>query len=236
MRTALLTTSTVHHDYFAWSVAGLQPWSGSLVETESLAAPFEVAHQYEELRESYERDLWLRDARPPAFLEDNAKKVPTVNCPEAVSYLLNLQPDVVIVFGTGKLKAELLSSVQAVFLNLHGGDPQQYRGLDSHLWAVYHKDFGALVTSLHHVNERLDDGDIVDLRPVEISPGMPLYALRAANTEICVAIVRDVLRLMLEGCSVKRVPQKQRGRYYSYMPSALKEICVRNFTRHTETL
>ena len=236
MRTALLTTSTVHHDYFAWSVAGLQPWSGILVETESLPAPFEVAHHYEKLREAYERDLWFRDAGPRGFLEENAKKVPTVNCPEAVSYLRNLQPDVVIVFGTGKLKAALLSSIQTVFLNLHGGNPEQYRGLDSHLWAVYHKDFSALVASLHHVNERLDDGDIVDLRPVEINRGMPLHALRAANTEICVAMVRDTLRLMLDGCSVKRVPQKQRGRYYSFMPAALKETCVRNFTRYTETL
>ena len=28
---------------------------------------------------------------------------------------------------------------------------QKYRGLDSHYWSIYHKDFESLVTTLHRV-------------------------------------------------------------------------------------
>ena len=31
-------------------------------------------------------------------------------------------------------------------------------------------------------------------------------------------------------------PQRQLGRYYSYMPAVLKDICTRNFERYTATL
>ena len=73
------------------------------------------------------------------------------------------------------------------------GDPRQYRGLDTHLWAIYHGDFGGLVTCLHHVDLQLDTGDIVDCRPVPIARDMELHELRAANTRVCVELIRSAL-------------------------------------------
>ena len=82
----------------------------------------------------------------------------------------------------------MINVVPEKIFNLHGGDPQRYRGLDTHLWAIYHKDFGGLVTTLH-ILPKLDDGDIVSMGTLPVSKDMPLYALRKVNTEVCVNLV-----------------------------------------------
>src|SRR6185312_14163853 len=67
-----------------------------------------------------------------------------------------LKPDVLLDFGTGKLSPEVLAVPRLAALNLHGGDPERYRGLDTHLWAVCQLDFEALVTTIHHMDATLD--------------------------------------------------------------------------------
>ena len=44
---------------------------------------------------------------------------------------------------------------------MHGGDPEYYRGLDSFLWAIYHKDFNKFYVTLHNVNNTFDSGGVI---------------------------------------------------------------------------
>ena len=79
------------------------------------------------------------------------------------------------------------------FLNLHGGNPITYRGLDSHLWAIYHEDFSELVTSIHLVEPELDTGKLINKRPIKLKSKMKLYQLRAENTLCCIALTLEAL-------------------------------------------
>ena len=155
-----------------------------------------------------------------------------INDAGIVAELRRSEPAVVVVFGTRKLSQEVIGCAAIACLNLHGGDPRQYRGLDTHLWAVYHGDFAGLVTCLHHVDRELDTGDIVDSRPVPIVRDMELHELRAANTRVCVELVKIVLATERP----KRIRQASKGRYYSFMPRCLKELCVEKFRRHAGSL
>ncbi len=121
-------------------------------------------------------------------------------------------------------------------LNLHGGDPENYRGLDSHLWAIYHRDFEALVTTLHFVTSELDDGDIVGQMRVPLRSGMALHQLRAANTEVCVELTVSALEALRSRGVLDARRQLRCGRYYSFMPTPLKELCNRRFATHTSRL
>ncbi len=114
-------------------------------------------------------------------------------------------------------------------MNLHGGDPEEYRGLDTHLWAIYHNDFGGPVTTLHTVAAVLDAGDICLQDVVAVKPIMPLHQLRAANTDTCIRLARSALASFADLGTLPARKQIRRGRYYSFMPSPLKEVCRRNF-------
>ena len=43
-------------------------------------------------------------------------------------------------------------------INVHRGIINKYRGLDSDLWAIYHKDLDNIGVTIHKVDENLDTG------------------------------------------------------------------------------
>lgn len=233
MKVALLTTDTTHHRYYAWKLAEEFPLASIVVETRPLEPPFETFHPFESRRDEYEREVLLDGFG--GTLADLAPLHAVENVNEAATLLRATPADVVFVFGTGLLLPETIGAARAC-LNLHGGDPEEYRGLDTHLWTVYHADFPALVTTLHHVSEELDRGDVAYREPVPLRRDMPLHELRARNTELCVELSLRALRELAATGSVPRRAQTRRGRYYSFMPAALKDRCVTQFERYTATL
>jgi hypothetical protein len=233
MRVALLTTATTHHDYYARQVAAALPLAAIFVETGALRAPFETSHPFERERDAYETQALL-GGRPIALGEvAPTRSFESMNDPAAVAALGALELDVTLVFGTGRLGAPVIEAARLACLNLHGGDPEEYRGLDTHLWAIYHRDFEGLVTTLHHVDLGLDTGDVVARTRLQLRPAMPLAALRAVNTAACVRMTLEALQTLERTGALPRTPLGRRGRYYSFMPAVLKDVCVRAFARHT---
>jgi methionyl-tRNA formyltransferase len=234
VRTALLTTDTTHHAYYAWKLAERHPLDAIVVETLAPTPPFETFHPFEARREEYEREVL--SAAFGGALSDVAPVIQAESANDAVGSLAELGLDVVLVFGTGLLRASVFELPRVACLNLHGGDPEEYRGLDTHLWAIYHGDFPALVTTLHHVDAELDCGDIAGQAPVPLPRGTRLHELRARNTEVCLSLSVDALDAAARDGVVPRRRQAKRGRYYSWMPAVLKDGVVARFERHTGAL
>jgi methionyl-tRNA formyltransferase len=233
MRIVLLTTEAVHHLYFAWRLREAFPLHAILVEQP--APPAHEPHPFEKRRDAFERDTLLRGA--PRQLADLAETwtFASVNHTDAVAALARSAADVILVFGTRKLETAV-RALAPHCLNLHGGNPEHYRGLDSHLWAIYHQDFANLVTTLHRVDERLDTGEIVLQSQVPLDHSMDLAALRARNTEECVRLSRLALTSLATSGWLPTRRQAQRGRYYSALPAALIERVEKNFARHVSEL
>jgi methionyl-tRNA formyltransferase len=236
VKISILTTQTLHHAYFVREVASRYPVARAFCETTALQPPFDTAHPFEARRDQHERQIWFNgsDRRVSDFVP--TESIASMNDNAAVASLSELAPDVVIVFGTGRLEPAALAIQPRLMLNLHGGDPEEYRGLDTHLWAVYHRDFGALVTTLHRMSPTLDAGDVVQSAAIPLRPRMELHELRAANTEICVGLTLEALSAIQARGDVASRRQQHAGRYYSFMPTALKELCVRRFAAHTSRM
>ncbi len=232
MKIALLTTETLHHAYFARELARNHAISAFCETRPTTPPPFATHHTFEDAREEHEVARWFNGvkARIGDFVPSRA--VETMNDPAALIALQNENPDAVIVFGTGMLKLPLCEAFEGRIFNLHGADPEQYRGLDSHLWAIYHRDFAGLVTTLHRLDAGLDTGDIVGMKPLPLARHMKLHRLRAVNSELCVRLTQDALTRLDSGTLTAR-PQASAGRYYSAMPTVLKDICVRRFEAYT---
>jgi hypothetical protein len=238
MRLAILTTETPHHAYFVREIVAEFSVDLILSETTGLTAPFETGHAFEAERDLYEREMWFSGNNPPLTEASGVevKSFPSMNDPEAVDCLDELSPDAVVVFGTGLLRAPIIGTCPNGIINLHGGDPEEYRGLDTHMWAIYHRDFGGLITTLHHVDPALDNGDIIERQKIPATAGMKLHELRRANTEVCVALTKNALRARRDQGNFNATPQTQKGRMYSFMPTPLKDICVKRFESYTGKL
>ncbi|KKL04655.1 hypothetical protein LCGC14_2613900, partial [marine sediment metagenome] len=166
----ILTTDTVHHVYFCQELRRkFRDIDFFVMEEANQKVKDSADTDFSRQQKVYEEELWFKDfigiigvhgtnptKKPIPKL--NSIKVDNVNRHASLDWIFNLEPDLIVVYGTGRIGQELIKQFEGIIVNLHGGDAEKYRGLDSHLWAVYHNDFDSFFVTLHHVNEKFDDG------------------------------------------------------------------------------
>ena len=236
LRTVILSTETNHHLYYVWQLLELCTVEAVILESNSLSPKFETNHKFENEREEYEKFQVLKDG-PKKF--ENLLPVhafSSINDPACIQKIEELKPDMVIIFGTGKVCPYIISIPHKACLNLHGGAPEYYRGLDSHLWAIYHNDFKNLVTTMHFVEPVLDCGQIIFQEQLRLSKESTLMKLRIINTIACIRMSALALNSMDQNSFLPCRSQLRKGRYYSFMPTDLKDVCLKKFNHHIQSL
>jgi len=236
MRVLVLTTDTLHHAYFVRELVSQVSLLHVILETTGVTPAFDVTHPFESRRDQYERDVWFKGKDPSVREFAETTICANVNDHDAVEAAKRFSPDLTVAFGIRKAEPSLIGAAGPRVVNLHGGDPEFYRGLDSHLWAIYHNDFKNIVTTLHVLNEAFDDGPIIGIRPVALCRDMELHQLRHRNTESAFELTRAAVDELRRTGDVPSRNQRQVGRYYSFMPAVLKPICVKRFAKHCAKL
>ena len=168
MRVIVLTTETPHHLYFVKEVSTVFNIIGIGVESKLLKAPFQANHSFEDERDRYEAAEFLQEKRVSFKDFCETKAFDNINDEGCIQFVADLKPDVIITFGTGLIRKSLIHLCPDGFINLHGGDPEYYRGLDTHMWAIYHREFEQLIVTLHRLNPSLDDGEIIQQAQIRL--------------------------------------------------------------------
>ena len=237
MKLIIFTTDTPHHIYFVKNISKYFNIKATILEKKLSSPPtFSTHHSFEDLRHEYENSILLEGEKQ--WFNDYCQtfEFDNINDTACVHFIEKEKPDVILTFGTGIIKKPIIDKCREGIVNFHGGDPQFYRGLDSHLWAIYHKDFSQFKVSLHRLNTHLDDGELIDQRSVEITKDLELYMLRSETTKLCIELAISALDKFAKMGVFRFVPQKSIGRYYSFMPSVLKEICLKNYNNYKKRL
>ena len=92
---------------------------------------------------------------------ENFHFVNTVNDDETADLLQKLNPDVIIVNGTGIIKKHILDLCDAPFINMHTGITPKYRGVHGGYWALVNHDEEHCGVTVHLVDEGIDTGSIL---------------------------------------------------------------------------
>jgi folate-dependent phosphoribosylglycinamide formyltransferase PurN len=236
MKLILLTTNTTHHLYFAWKLKEAYGISNIVLETNGSKSQAENSHPFEELRDIYEREVLLKGCTYGFSDLAETGYFDSINSADAILYIRERVPEIIVIFGTTKLSSALIESASLKCLNLHGGNPEYYRGLDSHLWAIYHNDFQNLTTTLHEVDDELDTGNIVLQQQIQLNRDSRIHELRAQNTIACFELTRMALLSLSTYGFLPSRKQISRGRYYSSMPSELKGLCEKKLKKYVSSL
>jgi folate-dependent phosphoribosylglycinamide formyltransferase PurN len=88
-------------------------------------------------------------------------EVTSVNAPEAIARLRQLQPKVVLVVGTRIISRTVLASVAAPFINYHDGITPKYRGIHGGYWANAQGDLANFGVTVHLVDPGIDTGAVL---------------------------------------------------------------------------
>ncbi len=231
-----LTTQTTHHAFFVQQMNPHAQVVGCVLESTGIKAPFETHHEYLNEQAAYERTNFF--CGEECIIENLCPFVSVNDINDALSLAAaqDWRPDMIVAFGVRRLKPETIENLPGLLLNLHGGNPEKYRGLDSHLWSIYHSDFDSLITTLHVLTPRLDAGDIVMHQQIPLRKNMLLHELRAANTKVCIDLVKGAVDVLSSHGKLTLTKQEETGRYYSFMPAVLKDQVKHRFEAYTRKL
>ena len=231
MKILILTTETPHHVHFVEQISLLGYELAVIKETDILQPSYDTSHSFEATRDRFEINNWFNGVQGRLEEFADVYDFERINQQKCVNLIKKLNPSVTIVFGTQILNENVIRACNNKIFNLHGGDPTKYRGLDSHLWAIWHDDFDSIVTTLHQVEKTFDTGAIFELSSVPMAKVSCVSQLRYWNTQVCVEMSVRLIETIALGTAYTLTPQTTLGRYYSFMPGALKQACVSKFEK-----
>ena len=225
-KVVLLTTKTPHHYFFINELDKISDLT-VIQENDILKPIFATSHFFEKKQHNFELYKWFKGKKLKLPKKISIAEVKKINHTNTIKMINLLKPNFIFSFGVSKINKKIIKSINNKIYNFHGGDITLYRGLDSHLWSLYHKDPRGLKVTLHEVVEALDAGSIVNVKKIKLNDIKNLYQLRSRTTEICLEIAKNVIKKK----KLKKKISSKLGRYYSFMPRDLKDIVNKNFEK-----
>lgn len=237
MNVVILTTETPHHAQYVKSIIKKNKKLSFhvVVEKKRIKAKFKTTHTFDVKSTLFENRKWFSNKKNK--IADYCRPIYSNiinNDKNLLKNIIKLKPKFIIVFGTRILSKKFLSNFKNIF-NFHGGDIESYRGLDSHLWAIYHKDFNKLYIYLHEAKSKVDSGDYVYREKIVLNSNSNIYSLRYENTNICIKLTNKFINSFLRKKILKK-KIKTLGRYYSFMPLELKNTVEKNLNDYIKKI
>lgn len=224
----LLTNESTHHHYFIKKINKKFINLHIFLEKKQIRASFNTKHNIDKEIANYEKKIWFKNKYYPIKKKFKVFEFYDFNTKRCINSINKIKPDYIISFGSSFLKKKFLVNFKNRIFNFHGGEPSLYRGLDSHFWAVYHGDFNNLYVTFHKIDKGLDTGRVILKKKINLKQLKHFKELRASNTEICLQLFNKFLK---NKNSLKSFKQKKIGRYYSFMPTVLKEMVLKKFKK-----
>lgn len=191
--------------------------------------PFNTTPSYSNKEESILNDLF--DLKNFSGLNKvKVYNVKNINSKRSNNLIKKISPDITIISGAPKLKINTINTIKKLCVNVHLGFVSKYRGLDSNLWAIYHRDYNNIGITLHKIENKLDSGEIYLQSKLKISSEVSVYSLRYFETKKAI----KMLNIILHNYYLKKLKSKKQktlGRYYSFMPTDLKNIVEKRLNK-----
>ena len=101
---------------------------------------------------------------------ENKITVSNINNQSVYEEIVSFDPDIVIVRGTSIIKKPLINFQAQYFLNIHGGIVPNYRNVHSQFWSYYFRDYKNMGSSILHITEGVDNGNIALVSKIKNIP------------------------------------------------------------------
>lgn len=170
-RVILLTSTHERHRYVAGVVARHLELAGLWQEEKSFD-PESYAGSDQDLadirehfagRDQSERAYFGASTLEGLSADCQPRRLPAgaINHPQEVAAMVQLRPEMVLVFGTGLLGRQLLESFPGRVLNIHLGLSPYYRGSGTNFWPLVNGEPEQVGATIHFVDPGIDTGRII---------------------------------------------------------------------------
>jgi len=242
VKVILLTSTYRRHQAVANHVATRCELAGVWQETKTFVPEryavsdddHAVIQAHFEARDASEADYFAADAALKLDASAVVRRVEGNGCNDAgeVAAMTALQPDVVLVFGTGILRQPLLSAFPGRIINIHLGLSPYYRGAGTNFWPLVNREPEYVGATIHYLDAGIDTGPILAHARPATEPGDGPHDLGNKTIAAAARLLVDAAEAHLHG---RVVPVPQRGGGRLYQRKDFNADAVRRLLRNFET-
>jgi methionyl-tRNA formyltransferase len=139
-----------------------------------------------------------------------------VNAPEFLSWLRELEPDLVISVSCPQIfREELLAIPRLGCINVHSALLPHYRGMLPTFWALASGEEQTGVT-VHYMSPGIDGGGILLQRAIAITPAETLRSLMAKTKAVAADLILEAIERFREGPMDAAPNPPDEGSYFSF--------------------
>jgi Formyl transferase len=144
--------------------------------------------------------IWDRHGLDPRPIGESRRRlVGSVNSEACRQALQDLDPEVVVVYGTRILKRDTLYAVAAPFINYHAGINPKYRGQNGAYWARSNGDPAHAGVTVHLVDEGVDTGDVLYQARTDFAPDDNIVTYQHQQMAVALPLVIRAVEDALAG-------------------------------------
>jgi len=139
---------------------------------------------------------------------------PRINDPAVVQAVQALHADILLCFGTGLVKGELLSPGIPTF-NLHWGLSPWFRGGPTERWPIYLDCARMIGVTIHRLSSKIDGGDIVAQERPKLDGAEDAREIEYKVSLVGIELFKKLIRLIECGREIVSEPQDlSKGKLY----------------------
>ncbi len=127
-----------------------------------------------------------------------------------------MQPELIVSIAASQIFGKALLAIPPLgCINLHSAPLPKYQGMMPNFWTLVHGEPKAAVT-VHYMAEKLDAGDIILQRDVEIRPEDSLHDLMVRSKQVGIAAIDEAVGLLEAGNAPRRRMDLSQASYFSF--------------------
>lgn len=220
----LLTGSELRHDYFRKEIAknvkigvvssfceGKEKSLENLIKKDKGSSNLMRRHAEERKKSEeifFSKTKLSIDSSNPVFIKKGE-----INNKPIVKKIIEMNPDLIVCYGSSLIKSELLERFKGKFINVHLGLSPYYRGSGTNIWPLINKEPEYIGATFMYIDSGIDTGNIIHQIRAEIkvndSPHMIGNRLITEMTIVYQKIITNFFNLKL-----LPQPDRKRGRLY----------------------
>lgn len=140
--------------------------------------------------------------------------VNSINDPKVEAVLTDANPEVTIVMGTSILRKKILNAAGSNIINIHGGYLPYYRGNHCFFFAVYERAFDRIGSTIHFVDQGIDNGQIIEVVEPSIYPDDKPESLYCRAELLAIHRLAELIEQFSHGVNFPRCEFTEQGKLY----------------------
>jgi len=139
-----------------------------------------------------------------------------IHQPEFLELLRQQNLDLIVSVAAPTIFKETLINIPRLgCINIHHAPLPRYRGMMPNFWQLYHGEKSVGVT-IHKINPKIDEGDIILQREVAVTPGESLDELIKRTKRLGAHYMVEAIEIMKNGEVRFKENCPEEGSYYSF--------------------